>query len=206
MLWYVSYGSNMHAERLGYYLRGGTPPGGLRSCVGCRDSSPPQRVEPHFLPGGIYFATESPTWTGGPAFYDPALPGTAAARAYLVTVGQFSDIAAQEMHRAPGEDLDLTEVLANGRHRVGPGRYETLVYAGERDGFPVVTFTAPWSAADVEKNPPSAAYLRMLARGLVEAHGWTPERVGAYVAALPGASGTWTAEGIAGLLRIERTP
>ncbi|HVV11906.1 histone deacetylase [Amycolatopsis sp.] len=200
MLWYVSYGSNMHAGRLRYYLDGGAPPGALRTCPGCRDASPPRRVLPHCLPGGVYFATESETWTGGRAFYDPALPGAAAARAYLVTPGQFSDIAAQEMYREPGEDLDLTEVLAHGRQELGPGRYETLLYVGERDGFPVLTFTAPWSAADVVKNPPAPAYLRMLASGLAEGHGWTPERIGAYLAALPGAAGVWSAEAIAGLV------
>ena len=52
--------------------------------------------------GGIYFATESPVWTGGRAFYDPELRGRAAMRSCLVTAGRFSDIAAQEMYRDPG--------------------------------------------------------------------------------------------------------
>lgn len=48
--------------------------------------------------------------------YDPLLPGEAAARAYLMTAGQFADVAAQEMYRKPGVDLDvLADVVARGR-------------------------------------------------------------------------------------------
>ncbi|MFC7740410.1 hypothetical protein ACFQXA_04765 [Nocardiopsis composta] len=41
-------------------------------------------------------------WGGGLAMLDPALPGAAPARAYLVGAEQFADIAAQEMYRSPG--------------------------------------------------------------------------------------------------------
>ncbi|WP_158891366.1 histone deacetylase [Amycolatopsis anabasis] len=198
-IWYASYGSNMYAERLRSYLEGGTPPGGKLRCPGCRDPRPPRRTTACRVPGGVYFATESQVWGGGRAFFDPALPGVAAMRAYLVTVGQFSDIAAQEMYRDPAADLDLTPVLATGRHALGEGRYETLHHVADLDGYPVLTFTAPWSAAEVEPNPPSAAYLRMLAGGLVEGHGWDIDTAAAYLAGLPGAAGHWTARAIAAL-------
>lgn len=94
-LWYVAYGSNLHAARLAWYLTGGRPPGGLRTYPGCRDCRPPRRTVPLLLPGGVYFAGESRAWTGGMAFYDPELPGPAAARGYLMSVEQFADIAAQ---------------------------------------------------------------------------------------------------------------
>lgn len=68
------------------------------------------------------------------AFYDPDAGGRTPARAYLLTVGQFSDLAAQEMHRPPVSDLELVDAVTSGRHRFGPGRYETLVCVGERDG------------------------------------------------------------------------
>src|SRR5699024_11417453 len=59
--------------------------------------------------------------------------------AYRVTVAQFADIAAQEMRREPAAGTALEQVLTAGftgiRHRTGPGRYETLVHAGERDGL-----------------------------------------------------------------------
>ncbi|MEU9125933.1 histone deacetylase [Streptomyces sp. NPDC048506] len=204
----------MHLDRLTCYLAGGRPPGGRHSTPGCRDPRPPARTTPVMLPGLMYFATESETWGGGRAFYDPDRrpdlqgPAELPARAYLVTASQFSDIAAQEMYRAPGEDLDLTEVLMHGRARLGPGRYETLVCAGLLDGYPVLTFTAPWSSTDpgVGLNPPSAAYLEHIAAGLVAAHGWSPLRIADYLASCPGARGHWTATEIAALLGPPGTP
>jgi hypothetical protein len=189
----------MYAARLRCYLEGGTPPGAQRGYAGCRDRSPARRVVASEFAGGVYFATESPVWHGGRAFFDPALPGRAAMRSYLVTAGQFSDIAEQEMYREPGPDLDLSTVLRTGRDQLGPGRYETLLYLGDLDGCPVLTFTAPWAASEIEKNPPSAAYLAMLVGGLWEAHGWSLPEIAGYLAPLPGVRGHWSAREIADL-------
>ena len=198
-VWYVSYGSNMRAARLACYLAGGTPEGTDHVYPGCRDPSPPRASLGCELRGGVYFATRSPVWGGGRAYYDLELPGVAAARAYLITASQFADIAAQEMYRRPGEDLDLRGVLATGRAELGPGRYETLLHVGDHDGHPMLTFTASWTAAQATYTAPSAAYLRMLATGLREAHGWGVDRVAGYLAGLPGAAGVWTPAAIAAL-------
>ncbi|MDR7279000.1 histone deacetylase [Catenuloplanes atrovinosus] len=201
LIWYTAYGSNMHATRLGYYLGGGRPPGGRRTYPGCRDPSPPRRTVGSTLPGGIFFAGESPAWTGGAAFYDRHLPGTAAARSYLVTVSQFSDLAAQEMYRPPGTDLDLGPVLERGHVRLGDGRYETMVHAGDLDGHPMITFTAPWSAREAALNAPAARYLEMISSGLHEAHSWSPPQIAAYLAGRPGAAGAWTIPRLTALAR-----
>lgn len=206
LVWYASYGSNMNAARFGCYLAGGIPDGGTRLYPGCRDPRPPVDTRGCELPGGIYFATMSPVWGGGRAFYDPRLPGAAFARAYLITSGQFADVVAQEMYREPGDDLDLSSVLANGMAALGPGRYETLLRAGSLDGYPVLTFTAPWSAAEVAPVAPSAAYLRMLATGLCDAHGWTVARAVEYLTELSGAHGTWTPQALLAALGQHDTP
>ena len=186
LVWYVSYGSNMHADRLTVYLSGGTPPGASRTYPGSRDKRPPRRDAAVWLPGEVYFATHSPVWGGGRAFYDPTLPGKAAARAWLISVEQFSDIFAQEMYREPDVDLNLTEVLTNGRAQFGGGRYETLIYCGDLDGYPLLTFTAPWRAAEKPHVIPSLAYLRVLAAGLMAAHGWDNNQVAVYLSGLIG--------------------
>lgn len=202
LIWYAAYGSNMHLTRLTCYLAGGRPPGGGRRNPGCRDPRPPHRNAPIVLPGRLYFALESAVWTGGMAFYDPdpatepdptALDGTPA-RAYLLTVGQFSDLAAQEMRHPIGHDLDLSTVLATGRDEFGPGRYETLIRTGTLDGRPVLTLTAPGSPATASLNAPAASYLRHLAAGLADTHGWLPARTAGYLATRPGAEGSWTPE------------
>lgn len=191
-VWYAAYGSNLLAARFGAYVTGGRVAGSDRVHHGMRDPTPPTQVRAVTVPGQVYFALESPTWGGGLALYDPDAPGETPARAYLLTVGQFSDLAAQEMHREPVSDLDLADALVSGRHQVGPGRYETIVRTGDLDGSPVLTVTAPWHLDDVSPTAPAAAYLRMLAAGLAEAHGWTPGRIAAHLAGLPGAAGAWT--------------
>lgn len=200
LLWYVSYGSNLNSARFGCYLYGGQPDGARRVYPGCRDRTPPARTEPAWLGGAVYFASESPTWTGGIAFLDTSVTTTAAARAYLITAGQFADVVAQEMRREPAGDLDLTEVLDSGRQRLGDGRYETLVQVGSLAGHPMLTFTAPWSMSDVDSRAPAPAYLRMVGRGLMEAHRWDADRATTYLAALTGVRDTWPYDDIAALL------
>ncbi|WP_443043760.1 histone deacetylase [Streptomyces sp. GS7] len=202
LVWYAAYGSNMHPERLGHYLAGGRPPGGGRDHPGCRDPRRPARSAPVVLRGRLYFATESALWTGGRAFYDADADGELPAHAYLLTLSQFSDIAAQEMYREPSGDLDLTPVLTRGRARLGPGRYETLVCPGRLDGHPVLTFTAPWRSADVPPNPPAPAYLRHIAAGIMATHGWTRQRTAEYLAACPGVDARWSVPEIVALLGL----
>jgi hypothetical protein len=200
-VWYVAYGSNMCAARLRCYLAGGTPPGGARTYPGARDPSPPAAQAGVRVPGRVYFALESLVWSGGTAFYDPEARGTTPARAYLLTSGQLADLAAQEMHRLPGPVLDWGPAVRDGRVRLGSGRYETLVHVGRRGGVPMLTFTAPWSLDEVAHTAPSAGYLTMLGLGLAEAHGWSADRSGRYLAGLDGARGAWTAAQVTALLR-----
>jgi hypothetical protein len=188
-VWYVSYGSNMSADRLAIYLEGGMPVGGNRRNPGARDSSPPRRSVPVDLPGALYFAGESRQWGGGVAFYDhdatePGQGGPTAARAYLVTAAQFADVAAQEMYRVPQEGDPLEEVVIGGIdggvHHAGPGHYETLVEVGRLDGAPLLLFTAPHGIDHVDHAEPSPAYLATLAAGLMTSRDWDEAAVTAY--------------------------
>ncbi|MEV5437315.1 histone deacetylase [Streptomyces sp. NPDC052682] len=200
LVWYTSYGSNTHLDRLACYITGGRPPGAARYYPGCRDPRMPSRSLAVELTGAMYFATESPVWGGGRAFYDPYADGRVLARAHLISAEQFSDIAAQEMYREPGGTLDLTGVIRDGRCVLGDGRYETLVCAGQVEGLPVLTFTAPWTMKDVPWTPPSAAYVRYLASGLLSARVWDVPAVASYLAACPGADGHWTVAALVDLL------
>ncbi|MFC9874441.1 histone deacetylase [Nocardia salmonicida] len=192
-VWYAAYGSNMHAARFDFYRCGGTPPKTAHTYPGFRDPTPPAAVTALTLRGSLYFAWQSPVWTGGVAFYDdrPAAEQPTAARGYLLTVDQFADLRAQEMYREPGADFDLARVLADGAVRLGPGRYETVLHAGTRDGVPILTFTAPWDPETVAPQRPSARYLAMIGAGLRESHGWDTDRIVEYLRVCPGVVGQW---------------
>jgi hypothetical protein len=196
-VWYAAYGSNLSVARLNYYREGGRPPGAARTYPGFRDRAPARAVRGLILPGTVYFAWESPVWTGGVAFYSAGQvedwPREAASCGYLFTLEQFEDLVAQEMYREPGAGarIELDAVVRDGAVRLGEGRYETVLYLGECDGYPVLTCTAPWDPATVELRPPAPRYLKILAEGLRESHGWPAERIHDYLAGLPGVRGMW---------------
>jgi hypothetical protein len=178
LVWYAAYGSNLDADRFACYLRGGTPRGSTVANPGARDPSPPRERRALFLPGRVYFARWAERWGGGGvAFYDPEAEGPAAARAYLVTTDQFDDVAAQE----------------------GPW-YARHLDLGELEGRPLRSFTAAWGRADVVATAPHEPYLRTVACGLVDAHGWTPEEAAAYLCGLDGCAGAWDPADVAALL------
>ena len=137
------------------------------------------------------------------AFYDVAASGRAACRAYLVTADQFADVVAQEMRRPPGGEF--------ARNLAGAARPRSVrstpwvraatrrsLRLGEHDGVPMFTVTHD-DVAGLELAAPTAPYLRWIAAGLHDAHGWDSARIGGYLAAAPGARGVWTEDEIAAL-------
>lgn len=194
LVWYVSYGSNLHRARFLSYLEGGKMAGGRRADRGCRDPSPPLADRALHLPFPLYFAGESRVWGGGVAFLDHderTGDGTTYARGYLITGEQFEDLVAQESKREHAP-VDWAALARHGRVTVGPGRYDGLVAVGEWDGRPMVTFTHPRPMAANDLAAPVAGYLAMLAEGLRDAHSLSDAEVAAYLVSHPGAHGTWS--------------
>jgi hypothetical protein len=182
----------MSAARFGCYVSGGRPPGARRTYLGCRDQSPPSRDIGLHLSGGLSFAGESTVWGGGIAFYDPHADGELAARAYLLTFGQLSDVVAQETRRPVGSDLALDGGVDR-RWRVSSYVYETLLHVDDRGGVPMFTIT---SLQDLEHTPPSAPYLRTMLDGLEETFGWSAEERVDYLLRAPGVAPAWDADGL----------
>ncbi len=196
-VWYVAYGSNLCLDRFRCYLAGGTPAGGMRRYDGCRDPRDPVATVGLHAPGDLVFSGRSTVWGGGMAFYDERPPGQVACRGYLVTVDQFADVVAQEMRRPPGGAFarGLATAVAGGGPvtALGSGRYETLADVGVMDGVPMLTFTCG-DPGGLEPVAPSAAYLRCIATGLREAHGWDIARIADYLAGCRGVDGAFTVD------------
>jgi hypothetical protein len=203
-VWYVAYGSNLGADRFRCYLAGGRPDEGERTYPGCRDPSEPAESFTLELPGALVFAGESGVWGGGMAFYDPDGAGSVACRAYLVTVEQFADVTAQEMRLEPGGELAqaIATALPGIRelHRLGPGRYETVIRIDTRDGVPLLTITNG-ELRGLALAAPSAPYLRSIAAGLRESHRWDDARIASYLALAPGAGNSWTTAAVLEAIR-----
>jgi hypothetical protein len=69
------------------------------------------------------------------------------------------------------------------------------------DGLPAVTITAH---SPPEPEAPTAAYLRWVCAGLREAYGWSPERVGRYLADCCGVRGRWSEDDLVDLAQTLR--
>lgn len=196
LVWYVAYGSNMAAARFSCYLRGGRPTGAGRTYRGCRDGSPPRDSTGVRLRGGIRFAGLSSVWGGGMAFYDPGLDTELAARAYLVTFAQFSDVVAQETRRPVGADLRLGDTTTPRRWPAPSQVYESVLHLGDRDERPMLTIT---SLQDHPAEAPSAAYLRTLLGGLGETFDWSASARASYLMAAAGVRLGWDHDALVGL-------
>ena len=175
LVWYAAYGSNMAARRLRCYLEGGCPPGGRRSQPGARDPLPPRQARAIRIPYRLRFADRSRVWGGGKAFINPTRGGWSLACAWLLRREQFDDIRAQESGRRPGS---VPSESSSSPPRI-EGPYDRVVACGDLDGIPVLTLTSPGRPAS---RSPSAAYLRMVAEGLAEAHALCRSDAAAYLA------------------------
>jgi hypothetical protein len=190
-VWYVAYGSNMNAARFGCYLSGGRPRGAARTYLGCRDRSPPRRDAGIHLAGGVLsFAGASLVWGGGIAFFDTHTEGELAARAYLVTFGQLSDVVSQEVRRPACADMVLDSGVDRWTVPTDHDVYDTLVHVGDRGDLPMFTIT---SCKWLEPTSPSAPYLRFVLDGLRETFGWTAQECADYLLQASGVAKAWTA-------------
>lgn len=197
LVWYVSYGSNLSKTRFMAYLEGGTIAGNDVVYDGCTDTTPPVDDVALEVPHSLYFAGWSRrVWGGTSAAFITleSRPPSALARAYLITRGQFVEVVRQENANLTGVD-DFDAKVERARQRghtrmLATGSYCELVHCGERDGHPMLTFTASRNRTDLA--PPSAAYLQVIGHGLQECHGLSKTEVVDYLRDRPGIQGTLT--------------
>ncbi|MEZ5165992.1 MAG: hypothetical protein R2695_05690 [Acidimicrobiales bacterium] len=200
-VWYVAYGSNCLADRFHAYLTGVQAPGTSGAERGARNSRLPERSEPYVVPRPVRFCGSSRKWGGGVAFLDHHGPGETLGRRYLITRGQFDDVAAQESGRARSSPA-LADLPVGTVCRVGPGWYDGLLLLGYADGIPELTFTAPDPPAGRRTEPPSAAYLATILLGLCEVHREPVDAIAERLLAAPGVAPEWTHARIAALVDI----
>lgn len=163
--------------------------------VGCRDKSLPFKSATNIINYPLYFAKESVRWQKqGVAFIGLKKDTNykTYSRQYLITEEQFFDVVKQENN---GIDLkvDLNEVKKHGTMKIRDSWYGTIVYLGEKDGYPIFTFTSEWDL-EVPFNKPSKEYLHMIIDGLQEDVQLTSAEVIDYLITKPGIAGNYNKE------------
>jgi tetratricopeptide (TPR) repeat protein len=203
LVWYASYGSNLCSRRFMCYIEGGQPEGASRPHSGCRDKTPPKDDQPIKIPYPLYFARQSSGWSNkGVAFIGLKKEETEATlgRMYLITEQQFVDVLSQENEGAK-ISVDLQKVKQQGSMVFHESWYGNILYLGERDGFPIYTFTSGKNIALEPPVAPSPEYLQAILSGLKEVYPVTPDDIVKYLLSKPGIKDSYTREDLANLLR-----
>ena len=207
-VWYAAYGSNLSAQRFGYYISGGSPDGASRVYPGCRDHEPPSGDRPAVLAHEMYFGGRSQNWGGAVAFIDPNHDAEqrTLARLYRISWQQLEDVIAQENGEPRGSVQLNRDVLELGRVEIDAGWYRVVLLVTHEWGEPMlvndehaITVTAP--AGRLDYRVPTDAYLRHLVTGLRESHGLSDDRILDYLFYRPGIKGHSTMEDLAVVLR-----
>jgi succinyl-diaminopimelate desuccinylase len=169
-VWYVTYGSGLSRENFICSIAGGKPKGRRHEYRGCRDKSMPIKNMFMSLPYELYFAGDSYAWDGGMAVIDTKEDKKAhtIARAYLITVEQFEDIAAQENYQDHPIRLPLAQAIRDGHVTInnvaGKQLYDELLYCGLEERIPIFSLTSMRQTHP--RKAPSETYAKVLCAGL----------------------------------------
>ena len=148
-VWYVAYGSNLHADRLKYYIQGGWFPDLGKEYKGCDDPTLPLLSVKCNIPYSMYFGYHAICFEDrGVCFLDTTKEGKALGRAYLITKQQFEQIHVQE-----------------GRSTMW---YDKVVKLDAIAGVPAATFTNHTRLGGMD---PSLKYRSIVKKGLIETYG-----------------------------------
>ena len=191
-VWYASYGSNLLEKRFLLYLRGGRFSREHASHPGARDQALPLKSSILLKANyALLFSKWSERWGGGVAFIKPNLQMPSCwIRCWDVTEEQFFDIAAQENQLTPGHiNLDVPKLIKEQRLDLGSGWYNEVIYLGELNNQPILTFTT--SNVDGYMKP-STAYLSVLIAGLKEGSSLSDTEIQKYLAEVAGIQAEWT--------------
>ena len=201
-VWYSTFGSNLSSKRMSCYIQGGRVEGMSRNCIGARDRTPMRDSLIKWMPYRVFFAHISDVWgIGGGAMLDVSQGQShkCCMRLYKLTLHQFNDVVAQEnkfkvlplpeAYQLTCAELDNLQQRAIGSHlmkfKEEDTYYPAVVYLGDHDGIPVVSFSCPPERVNAFLNgglpaaPPSNAYLAIMTKGLQEC-GMTQQQAEAY--------------------------
>jgi succinyl-diaminopimelate desuccinylase len=206
-VWYAAYAAGLSRDNFMHYIAGGKPENATHTFTGCRDNTEPKKDLFISLPHELYFSGKSKTWDSSLATLDVNQTANARtiARAYLITVEQLEDLAAQENWHKDPLRLPLAKAMQQGHATIEGaagteyGAYSELLYCGVRDGHPIFTLTS--MRARLPYRAPSEAYTRNLCKGLAENTQMNLEAVVDYVSSRPGIAGHYKKQAVAKLYK-----
>ena len=142
-----------------------------------------EKIEYLKIPHELYFARSAPFWDDGAIAFIKSKPSQlnfSYGKAYLITKEQFFEIVNQEntqfsskySSKSYSESIDFKELKKSKFINLGPKdeniEYGKVIYLGEKDEFPIITFTSKYDFDEDDINPPSQGYLSVIIKGLID--------------------------------------
>jgi hypothetical protein len=193
-VWYASYGSNLNKERFLAYILGKKAPGCDRCEEGCKDKSLPKDDKQIIMPYELYFAKNSPKWSGGGVCFigdKKSDDYRTLGRMYLIAKEQFLDVVSQENGNIDCSKINFNDININGSYTFRKSWYGKIVNLGIVDGYPVYTFTS-YTDFSNELSKPSEEYLKCIIDGLKEAYELNAEEIAEYLVTKSGVKENYT--------------
>jgi hypothetical protein len=191
-VWYACYGSNLWEKRFRLYIQGGHSNFIDKIYTGCTDKTPPVKSRQYRIHHVLYFSQTSSIWENkGVAFVSPRFDSsvTTLSKIYLITRSQFEQVFLQENGLDPGRNsvnLDFDKIKDKGQLIINEHWYGRIIYIGEKEGCPILTFTAPWEDDEIQPNPPGIKYLTVIVKGIKECFNMTDEDIIEYLSNISG--------------------
>lgn len=202
-VWYVGYGSGLSTEIFACQIQGGEPAIIPHTYRGCSNKTLPERSDFIALPHRLYFAGTCTMCGGGHATITPtpAKEARTIARAHLIAVEQFSQLAAEQTKQDSIATLPFRSAMEQGYATIpsASGYYDTLVFCGLKDDIPMFAITA--GRPQQQHLPPSPGFVRILCDGLSENTQLSVAQATQYVLATSEVSQAYEQKEILGIFR-----
>jgi hypothetical protein len=169
------------------YIEGGIPEGTATNYEGCTDKTPPRDDRKIVIPHELYFSKSSPIWEDKGVAFIKSKPNENAktlGRMYLITAEQFEQVVRQENGRGVDDtSLSVDIIKTKGERELildAALWYGRIVYLGDEDGYPILTFTGPWGNDEIIKEKPGEKYLNIIRKGIKEIYEISDDEITKY--------------------------
>lgn len=215
-VWYAAYGSNLYRNRFYLYLQGGNAEYVNKTYSGCSNKSLPAKEGIYSIPYELYFSQKTEIWENKAVTFVKSMPDyrkKTLCKIYLITKEQFLEINQQENServdfKTSNIDLDTTRLqrfsLAGNENNYQ--WYGRIIYLGEREGFPIYTFTAKWDDNDIDYSAPCNNYLTIIIKGLKDSLGLNDKQIYEYLNGKAGIKHNFSEQILRDLIRNTKTP
>ena len=190
-VWYACYGSNLNKKRFLLYILGGPLEGTGRIHPGCSNKELPNRESTITIPFELYFSKKSKFWENMAISFVKSKRDKSArtlCRLYLVSEEQFIEIMMQENDKNPSymkPEIDFQLTMKTGVSTIGNKDdflwYGKHLYIGEKEAFPIFSFTAKWADDTIECEKPGKKYLKTIINGIKESFDLSHDEIFSYL-------------------------